>query len=95
MIEWAGGFLSISITFMFLIARFVLKYQLPTAVQFLLCIFPTYSLFYGLSVLGLATLRDEAIQLSDLLLWKGYGGTMSAVLCFIILQSALLCGTLA
>jgi ABC-type multidrug transport system ATPase subunit len=94
-VKWCGGFISLSITLVFILVKFIFKFKIPVFVNLILCLFPTYSFFYSMAVFGFAVMEDEPISIISLITFKGYGGQMAIILFLLIFQAILFTCTIA
>eukprot|EP00818_Percolomonas_sp_WS_P003352 CAMPEP_0117439590 /NCGR_PEP_ID=MMETSP0759-20121206/2643_1 /TAXON_ID=63605 /ORGANISM="Percolomonas cosmopolitus, Strain WS" /LENGTH=818 /DNA_ID=CAMNT_0005231309 /DNA_START=1707 /DNA_END=4163 /DNA_ORIENTATION=+ len=85
--KWCGLFVSLSVSFSYLIVTLFLNNDVPTSVQYLLSFVPTYSLYYGLTVLGQAVVDDEPITLLQMITFSKYGGHLSVVLLIMLVEA--------
>ena len=67
-----GAIIGFSISIMYLVITFIFQYNVPNWINYILSFFPLYSLFYGLSILGLALNNDSPITFISFFSFKGY-----------------------
>jgi ABC-type multidrug transport system ATPase subunit len=89
--QWVGAIVGISIGLFYLVIVFVLNYNVPRWVNYILSVFPMYSLFYGLSLLGFAIRDNTPISITEMFK-VGYSMDFLVLICILILETTVLFG---
>lgn len=60
--QWVGSIVGLSVSILYLVITILLKNELPKYIHYILCFYPLYSLYYGLSTLGYSIKNDNPLD---------------------------------
>eukprot|EP01027_Heterolobosea_sp_BB2_P015159 GEZU01021715.1.p1 GENE.GEZU01021715.1~~GEZU01021715.1.p1 ORF type:complete len:838 (+),score=194.35 GEZU01021715.1:69-2582(+) len=87
--RWVSGVLSFAIIVPYLVITLLFQNNVPTVVNILLSLVPSYSVYYGISVLGRAVAISRPVTLRSMLTFSGYGAHISWLIIILAVEMVL------
>lgn len=86
--RWSGFFVSITVTFTFLFVTLFLRNNLSEMLSYVLCVIPTFSLYHGVMMLGLAIVEAQPITLMSVVTFQpGFGRRIGVTIAIMFFEA--------
>lgn len=90
--KWCGLTISLIVSFTYIVVTLFMNNDLPYSIHYALAFIPTYSLYFGLTILGLSMVDVDPITLKQIVTFSGYGQHISVLFIILFFESFLFFG---